>query len=109
MARPSREGLTGLEDATIILQIYHKIIPHYLVTIIMHRQVVLGSVDHILPPPGDDDQVIEHIQIESETEPDENPEEEPEYDNDEEEEEVKDDHEEEPEEEILGGDTRDDY
>lgn len=48
LAWPSKEGLAWLEDAAAALQIYHEILPYYLVTTSMHRQVVLGSVDHML-------------------------------------------------------------
>lgn len=86
--RSNREGLTGMEDSTADLQIYYEIIPHYLVTTAMYRQVVSGSVDHILPPPNDDYRVIEYIHIESEIEPEEDPQEEPEYNNEENEKEI---------------------
>lgn len=109
LSRPSREGMIGLEDVAAALQIYHEIFSHYLVTTAMYRQVIPWSIDHMLPPPEDDDRVIEYIQIDFEIEPEEDPEEESEYTNDEEEEEVEEDPEEEPEEEILGGDFGDDY
>lgn len=75
-ARLSREGLNGLEDSVAALQIYHEILPHYLFTTDMYWQVVTRSVDHMLPLPDDDDQLIEYIQIESETDPYEDPEDE---------------------------------
>lgn len=65
--------MIGLDDIST-LQIYHEIFPHYLVTIAIHRQVVPSSVNHILPPPEDDDRMIEYIQIESEKELEEDPE-----------------------------------
>lgn len=69
LARLSREGLAGLENSVAALQIYHEILPHYLVTTTMHKHLVLGSVDHMLPLLDDDNQIIEYIQIESEIEP----------------------------------------
>lgn len=78
LATPSWEGLAELEDLRV-LQVYHEILPHYLVTSTIHQQVVLGSVDHMISPPDDDNQIVEYIQIESEEEPEEDPEDELEY------------------------------
>lgn len=61
LARPSKEGLTRLEDLVVALHLYHEIMPHYLVTTAMHRQLVPGTVNHILSPNEDDDRVIEYI------------------------------------------------
>lgn len=84
LASPSREGLTELEDSAVALQIYHKILPYYLITTAMYQQVISGSIDHMLPPLDKDNQVMEYIQIDSKTQL----EEELEYNNDEDEEEV---------------------
>lgn len=75
----------------------------------MHRQVVPVLVDHMLPPPDNDNQVIKYIRMESETAPEQDLVEEPEYNIDVDEEEVEEDPEEHPEEESLGGDSGDDY
>lgn len=58
LVRPSREGLGGLKDSAAALQIYHEILPHYLVTTTMHQHVVSGSVNHMFPPPDDDNQIV---------------------------------------------------
>jgi len=79
LARPSREGLAGLEDSRAALQVYNRILPHYLVTPTMHQQVVQGSIDHILLLSDDDNRIVEYIQIEFEEELEEDPEEELEY------------------------------
>jgi len=112
LTRPSREGITWLEDVMVALKIYHEILPYYLVTTSMHRQVVPRSIDHMLPPAEDDDRIVECIQIESSTEPKEYPEEESEFNDDEKE--FEEDQEEDLEEDLeededMGNDSGDDY
>lgn len=68
-----------MEDSRVALQVYHAILPHYHVTPIMYQQVVLGLADYMLPLPDGDDNIVKHMQIEFEDDPEEDLKEEPEY------------------------------
>lgn len=80
IAWPSREGLTGLEDAKAALQVYNEILPRIFVTPHMYYQVVPRFVDYVIPS-FDDEDMVEYIEEDPKEDLEEDPEEDPKGDN----------------------------
>lgn len=55
ITRPSWERILGLVDYGMVCQVARKILPHMYLTTSMYRQVVLGSMDCMIPPDDNDD------------------------------------------------------
>lgn len=94
----SREGLPGREDLRVALQVYHEVLPHYLVTPPMYHQAIPESAGYLLPP-SDDKDMVEYLEEEPEEEPEEDPEKEFVHQEEEPKEEFEEDLEENPQEE----------
>lgn len=77
--RPSREGLTGLEDVKPALQVHHEILPHIFITPPICHHVVLRLVDYMILQ-SDDEDMAEHMEEDPNEDLEEDTEEAPEED-----------------------------